>query len=495
MKDNTLLLIKDFSELQTEKNYLSVLPLSKDIKDKFKIKEVSFNTPSRSELLKNYNYCNDLFKILFKKIIEILNRIHKINFNEREWNIIIGYWLQNYIYSSYKIYNQLKFTFENEKINNIFASDFRNYDFATKNTKEFAETPHQDLNWYYCFYSKILDYFQNNFNKEIIFKKINYHKYQEKEKKSKSIKKTINFFLRKFKKSDSAFISHTYLPFLEEKKLELLFKQIPFYYYEDINSHDDKQTDSSLRKKYFNFIKKEEISFENYLISNICNFIPKSFLENFENNLKLAKTNIFPQDTKFIFTSSLNFFDEIFKIYAALQVKNKKPLFIGQHGNNYFTRIHNNFMPELDYSTKFFSWGFNSPKYKKVTGLFNFKTINFKVKRVEHSKKKLIIFLDHLSTTPYNLLYCPDENIKSLIRLKTFLSTLKKEILENVILRLNETIYKKIYGFNYLNFILDNKVEIDSGKKRTKKLLEKAKLCLFNYDSTGFLENYCNNMF
>ena len=30
-------------------------------------------------------------------------------------------------------------------------------------------------------------------------------------------------------------------------------------------------------------------------------------------------------------------------------------------------------------------------------------------------------------------------------------------------------------------------------EKNFEKLLKDAKLCIFNYDSTGFLENSCNN--
>ena len=40
---------------------------------------------------------------------------------------------------------------------------------------------------------------------------------------------------------------------------------------------------------------------------------------------------MFPKNPKLIFTSSLNFFDEIFKIYAACQMNKNKPIFIGQH--------------------------------------------------------------------------------------------------------------------------------------------------------------------
>ena len=53
-------------------------------------------------------------------------------------------------------------------------------------------------------------------------------------------------------------------------------------------------------------------------------------------------------------------YDESFKIYAALQTEKKVPYYVGQHGQNYFTQIGHKFLPELDFSDNFITWGFNS---------------------------------------------------------------------------------------------------------------------------------------
>jgi putative transferase (TIGR04331 family) len=233
---------------------------------------------------------------------------------------------------------------------------------------------------------------------------------------------------------------------------------------------------------------------ESFIFSNIFNFIPKSFLENFKYNLKMSQSNLFPKNPSFIFTSSLNFFDEIFKVYAAFQLKNKKPIFIGQHGNNYFSRIHNNYLPELNYATKFLSWGYESAKFKNVIGLFNFKTLKQNIKRKNSSRNKIVIFFDFLNNVSDNLFYNPQEITASLSRIDKFLINLKKEIKDNAVLRLNYTFYKKIYGQIYSDYYKNFKIEIDDGKKDVSKILDQAKLCIFNYDSTGFLENICNNV-
>ncbi len=493
--NNTLLLFKNFSKLSSDNYYLSVVPVSNEIKNKFKIKEIDFVLPQKNEILENYNCCDRIYKKLLKKILKLLNEIHNVNFNEREIEIIIGYWLKNYIYLSFKIFKQLEFVFEKEQIDNVLTTEHTGFNFVKENTLEFAEAHALDLKWYYCFFSKIIDYFNNDFSKNTIIKKIGDDEKPRKilRQKTKLTDKFLYFVQGKLKNSNNAFISHTYLSFLEEKKLEFLFHQLPNYY-KSLDIKNDIPINFDLRKKYSTIERNDEKNFENFLLTNIFNFLPKSFLENFKENIKLSETDFFPKNPKFIFTSSLNFFDEIFKVYAALQLKNNKPIFIGQHGNNYFSRIHNNYLPEFNYATKFLSWGYESSNFKNVTGLFNFKTVKQNFTNKIQPKKKLVIFFDFLSNVSDNLFYSPGEILKSLSRIEMFLKGIRKEIKNNVILRMNNSFYQKTYGLSYFNYFNNFEVEVDNGQKSQHKILREAKLCIFNYDSTGFLENSCNNL-
>ena len=154
--NNTLLLFKNFSKLSSDNYYLSVVPVSNEIKNKFKIKEIDFVLPQKNEILENYNYCDRIYKKLLKKILKLFNEIHNVNFNEREIEIIIGYWLKNYIYLSFKIFKQLEFVFEKEQIDNVLTTEHTSFNFVKENTLEFAGAHALDLKWYYCFFSGAL---------------------------------------------------------------------------------------------------------------------------------------------------------------------------------------------------------------------------------------------------------------------------------------------------------------------------------------------------
>lgn len=489
-----LLLTKDYSNFKRGQNYLSLIPTDPNKKKKWNIHELDFLTPSNRKTYDRYNFCNTLFKKIFKKLTKILNKLHETNFSDREWDVIIGPWLKNYIYLCYKIQKQLEFIFKENKINKVFASNFKNFDFITKDTHHFTDTISTNLNWYYCFCSKVADYFRFN-SKEIVFRKL----YPETKtieniiynKNLKIIKNIFRTFSNNLRSSNAAFISNTYLPFIEEKKLELLFFQVPSVY--ETPYIESNPTDLKVRKNYFDFSEEKKISLENFILTNLSYFIPKSFVENYKKITMHVKTKNFPKNPKFIFTSSLYLHDEVFKVYAAHQIKKNKPYYIGQHGNNYFTRIHHNYLPELKNSDKFFSWGYKN-KNKNIEGLFNFKTLNKKVENTNYNKKKLLIVLDTIANIPDNLFFYPDEIKKNLIKIKFFLDSLNKEIRDNVILRLNRDFFKKIYGIKYINFVKSFNVRIDDGETKITELLDDSKLCIFNYDSSGFLENYCKGI-
>jgi len=494
--NNILLLCQNFSRLDAKKNYLSIFPISNELKEKFMIKEINFVSPTRKKLLDKYEFCNQIYQKIIKKILKLFNEIHTVNFREKEFEIIIGYWLKNYIYQSVKIFQQLEYIILNEKVCSIIITEHKKFSLIKENSSSFAEAHALDLEWYYCFFSKIIHFFEKDFLKKIIIINIksNKSKHPKKKKDEENFKKNFLYYLLNFTKNNNrAFISHTYLPFFQEKKLELIFNQIPSYY-KSLHHQNNLPINTELRKKYSNLLIPKYKNIESFIFSNIFNFIPKSYLENFKYNLKISQSNLFPKNPKFIFTSNLNFFDEIFKVYAARQLKNKKSIFIGQHGNNYFSKIHNNYLPEFSYATKFLSWGYESFKFKNVVGLFNFKSLQQNITKKNLSRDKIIIFFDFLNTVCDNLFCYPQEITASLSRIDKFLINIKKEIKDNTILRINTSFYEKIYGQIYSGYYKNFKVEIDDGKKNVSKILDQAKLCIFNYDSTGFLENICNNV-
>jgi putative transferase (TIGR04331 family) len=477
-----LLLIKDLSNLNIKESYLNFLPLDPTLENKLKIIDIKFNLDNKDALNRKHEFCLNLYNKLIEEISRSLNKIHKVNFTIKEWNIIIGYWLKEYIYYCYTIYNQVKYVKKNYNIKKIFITDFKEFNFITDNTLQFEETVTNDLSWYLNFSSKIIEYFKFE---GIEIKKnssIQTHIHREATKIKKTsvkifIKKILNNIFINLRSQKNAFIAGTCLPFFEEKKLEMSINYLPSFYVSPTIKY--KSVDPEIRKK-FKLNSSSELSLENFIKSNLHWFLPKAYLENFNELITLAQSKCFPQNPKFIFTSILYNFDEVFKVYAASKIKNR-PLFIGQHGNNYFTQIDSNYFLELKFADKFFSWGYEDAEKKNIIRSFNFKTFNRKIKRNKKESEKIIILIN---------LY--DKSILS--NLVSFIKKLKNSIREKVVLRLREDYFEEIHGVRYSNFFKSCGVTIDDGKIRYEDLIKNAKLCVFFFDSTGFLENYCYNI-
>ena len=132
-----------------------------------------------------------------------------------------------------------------------------------------------------------------------------------------------------------------------------------------------------------------------------------------------------------------------------------------------------------------------NPK-ERIKNLFNFKTLN---KRISYkSNGKLIIVFDYLNTVPLNLYFTPDVISQDILSITSVINRLDKSIRKDTILRLNRSFYKEVFGIKYFNLLKDIGITIDDGKKSMSKLIKEARLCLFTYDSTGFLENYIYNI-
>ena len=492
MKKNIdiLLLIKEKKFFDEKKNYLNILPKNPLIRYPENFSFVNFKTFSRKELIEAYNFCNSLYDSLIIDLAKKLNSFHKLNYSIRSWNIIVGTWLFDYIHTSYKNFLDLNYIKKNYNIKYTELANYKEYNFFTNNSEEFQFRT-ADTDWSLNFCSLLYEYFNEQ---EVEIKKINNYradKFMDPLKTSNktfSIFNLFNYFNSFFQSKNKYFISNTKLPFFLEKKLEVILKQIPSNYNQPKINY--KEIDIK-KREFFSFTdNKKKFSFDNFLTQNIKYFIPSSFVENFVEIKKISESKIYPQNVNVIFTSYLYAYDEFFKVYAASQTQKKAKYYIGQHGNNYFTQIHTNNLPEIKNCDKFFSWG--HAKKPKVIGLFNFSTL--KKKNSNNKKNKLTIILNHLYSHGNNLSFNKQNHIENILSIISIIKKLDKDIKKNTILRLSNSFYREFYGIRCIDFFKNIGVDIDPGSGNLKKVLSKTKLCLFNYDSTGFLENTLQNI-
>lgn len=465
-------------------NYLFYLNYA-NLKDQFNEKEniVNHYSNTAEEIVYHEENCDNIFKSILSEMTEEFNRFHKQNFNKKSTSLILGHWLKRFIKICYDRYHLLVNAFNQYNLEKVEILDVENFNFSTKESGGIYYASINE-NWNYALISKLINFFSLGEhetikdNKNYQFLDFEYGKFQKKEKKNLKIfltKKILNSFNILRSQKDSI-VHLSYFPFLKEKSLELKLGQIPSFwnFVYNINSNFDLNE----RNKIKFDIKKNDKNIENFIKDILPYALPISFVEGFKNLLNLEKN--FPKNPKLIFSCNAFDMNDLFKVYAASKQMNGTQIISGQHGSGSFLLPDSNFIPELNFSDYYLTWGKNDNK--KYFPLFNFKTL---------SKSRVIgggNFIIYTRSLGYSLTLFDrqKENLKTIETIKKLSKNLSQEILTKTKIKLHNFSHKKLH--NNLRQIYK---EIQFKKILGKDLIQTskdAKISLFLYNSTGILE-------
>jgi putative transferase (TIGR04331 family) len=443
-------------------------------KKQFKNYEVFIINEKNKDKLKDFEYVKKTYESVLKNITPLLNSIHKKKYKKNDWEVLIFYFLSNYIFTAYdkwKLIKKLKKKYNFDPVE-IFNS--KKYSFLQEDTKSFFYQLRTD-EWDDWLNSRIIKAQNLDFVEKKIYTKEKYKKDFDNLNKLK--------FQKFFQIPDNKyFIKNIVLPKLIKIKLSLnLNKNIGLY--NDISFRKNKNF--SNKRNLFELIKCKD-SFEKFIYNSLSELFPKNFIENFnfiEKNIKFLN---WPKKPKIILTSYEHYFNDVFKIYTMNKKRKGSKFYILQHGY----QGHNDFCAtfyEKKVCTKYLSWG-NTSEDKKNISLFCTTTFGKKIKK--NIKKDILISYTEFSLKPWkqqiyprlinetkiykddliNLISLLNKN-KTEIDLKYYNQEVKKYITDEI-----ERKFKKI------NFITIDKT------KRGFEFSNKYKLIIETTNSTGFIE-------
>jgi len=439
--------------------------------------EISDNFNERE---KCYNYLNQLYEIYIQEISDNLNQIHNdLNFTKKEWKILIGPWLNNFLSIAYNRYKKIELYFETNT-NKINIVNFQNASFTPRDTLELSKFCNSKK-WNTVFYSKIIKFLKNelvnnelnldeNINK---INKFNFNIY---------IKNILKNFLFLFSRKNNFFILGTYLNLISELKLNIRLKQFMVFW---PNSQIYKKHINEEVRKKIQFKKKKK-KFENFLNYILSESIPTIYIENFNDLKKKIDSWKLSKCPKLIFTSNNYEFDELFKYFVSSRTLNGSKYIIGQHGN--ISSLENKFFEEKHGADNYIYWGRNG--LEKENG-FNFKFANEKIKK--KTAEKLLVMSHSYGTNNkiYNRL---DQNFQKKKNLITLLKNLSVDIQKTTELKLHSSYHSKPNHINNLKKKIPEIDIIDNEKIKIIKKFSQSKCIIHTYDSTGILESFLMNV-
>jgi putative transferase (TIGR04331 family) len=430
---------------------------------------------------------NDLFNELYVK----LNEVHNINFNARSWRIIIGHWLKRYVNALYNRIKTIENTIEEYDITSYYSYSKENFQFCSKDS-----------------YSAIWNFNDDELN-SILYRLIleEYGFYKTKIVSNNNIK-TLNFKVNQtynfkyfflivfsyiskfFQKEKWGIIINSYLPKVEEIKLQFKLRQFPILW-STINFKSNVEADLKNRKNISNTFSKNKTDILNKIIYKyVFEFLPICYLESFQELNETTLNCKLPESPKFIFTSNNFDTDEIFKLYVAKKIKIGTKYIVGQHGNNYGTHKYLNPTIEEITTDKFLTWGWND-KLKSHVDTFIFKTIG---KKKTYNKNGKILLIQDMPYHRINFYDNTYEYVKYLKDQIKFYNNLSNNIKSLIELRLHSS--SKLFNFYEKERWLDNdkSMKINYGEIDLFRTIKNSRIVIFTYDSTGLLETLSLNI-
>lgn len=426
---------------------------------------------------------------LLSELYLILNEFHNVNYEVRQWKIILGHWLFRYTSVLYNRFNTIEKCFLTYKISNVTIFKADDYHLSTNDSNSFIWATDDDI-WNNILYSKILKFFKNKISKKYISINPNpgfeLKNFEVKDSFFKKTYKLINSFLNFFSSNYDSVIVKSYLGTKKELQLKLGLCELPVF------RESPKTKAFNVDVKQRNILKSKLSAqpssdrFENFLKEMFFEIIPRVFIEGYSSVSKQIDNSNWPTNPKFIFTSNSFDTDEFFKIYAANHTFKGVPYIIGQHGSDYgTTKFEYCELECYDICDKFLTWGWTSNEKPKYIPMFNFLTTSKKIKYnntgglllVENS---LPHFMYPWSLTNDYRDYLNDQFL--------FTAKLKKNIQNNLIVKLHSD-WNNMNTFDNLQW-RDNapNIELDLNTSNIYKLFQKNRLVVFSYDSTGVLE-------
>jgi putative transferase (TIGR04331 family) len=454
-------------------------------------------TPFRSKGEKksdDINYLDSLFAKLLDEISSSLNAFHHTNRSSRYWNILLGHWLKRYVKVCYNRYFTIEQVLKSNQIASTAIFVSTDFSFATLDSLSFSEACNNDV-WNNMLYARVLKYMDcKDIELDLVdIKNEGYFKQDRGVLPARAsiikqlIKTTCYSILPKFSRRNDAFIINSYLPTWQEIKLQIALWQIPQRWQSPVQLPT--MIDIKMRDKFM--ISSELYSgFENFVRVLLPEMIPTCYLEGFTQLNQQVESLPWPSKPKFIFTSNNFDTDEIFKAWAGLKTEEGVPYFIGQHGNNYGTLQGSKNWPEKLSVDNFFTWGWVNENIKN-TPAFVFKTDNTRMKTKPGGGLLLLEVhappMTSLDDVFYEFSIYQEQQFR-------FVEALPKEIQKELTVRLHDSWVKTRWSDDERWNDYKASIPIDPGVDSVKKIIEKNRLVVHSYDSTGILEGLASNI-
>lgn len=460
----------------------------KDRWSKMNAEVLPYHWADREKLHADYLYLRDLYERVLGDLAIRLNRIHGENHELRYWRILVGPWLAYFMQMLYDRWLSIQEALNRFDITGTVILTGNDDEFVPNDMAHFADLMVGD-EWNHHIYAAILEDFGN----------VSCVRRAGEKKSQIALKRNGNIGIKKkiaaifvassslFVRDRDAFLISTYFPFLDEMRLHLRLGEVPQRW----SSVQSVHVNVEWRRRKWEMADQGQSHFEKFILKMIPKQIPTLYLEGYQYLVQQARGGAWPRHPKVIYSSNMLWHDTVSMAYTAEKVEQGTPLVYGQHGGLYgMARFMWSEEHEREVADKYLTWGWteNSRAETVATGL------NTKIcKRGNSSKKAPTDLLLVLGPDGPRYTYRLDSD-SGLNRLAKGISdclqfgySLSASDAYNALL---VRLFRQEYGLGVKDqwMSVHPSVRLDQGIKPIWELVGDAKLIVYTYNSTGYLE-------
>lgn len=436
---------------------------------------------------------------LFPVLCEVLNRYHDTQHGGRFWRIVLGSWLRRYVDVMLNRTRTLEECMKSYEISGTTAYKNEKYSLATYDSNA-AIWAFSDDRWNDALTVRILDLIKVTNCKVEFIEGCTSKGYQMSKSSNKQTLKSrilkwgrqqAASFLSYFSRDSDAFIINSYLPKIEEIKLQLTLGQCP-QQWEASKLEISEEPNRELRKSLSKYPTKNPFSLEDVVNVMVFELLPICYLENFAHITDLVKQQAWPARPKFIFTSINYDHDEVFKVWAALKTEYGTKYIIGQHGAMYGSDrhwYHNRVEEQI--ADQFLTWGWVDA-LPQHTQTFVLTAAGKKTKGYNPEGGLLLIELyqsHRINTWDSIAEYCNYFDDQ-----QSFVQELASSPRQQLTIRLHAGYRNTRWDDETRWGIYDPTLKIETGDLDIGNLVAQSRLVVHSYDSTGILETLSLNI-
>lgn len=458
---------------------------------------VPYHWDDREQLDGDYERLQSIYEQLLRRTSAALNEHHGTDHSLRYWRMLIGPSLFQFTHVLFDRWTTVQRACDAYEIDGTLIHDFP---LASMIPRDFVGHLFQDITWNHHMFGKVIE-FQNRIPWRRIQAPI------ESPLMSSSLARPtlrraarvalrdgVSSLLGRFTKRSEALIIRSYLPRLEEVKLQLVLGQVPKLWTPP--PEIEAVPPDLARRRQFQVESDSPDAFCRFAASMIPQLLPTVYLEGYQDLKRAAERLPWPSRPRVIFTSNADLFCTVFQQWAAMKVEAGHRLVIGQHGGFVgAAKRHPIEDHQLRICDRYLSWGWRDDRLPVHPAMI-FTNVG-KPATWNPSGNLLLVtvpmplFAFRCMSQPVG----PNQSATFVGEQIRFAKGLDKAIRATLVLRIAAAFDKK-----WRTFYVERwkkafaGVDIDPSTEPIERRLRESRLFVYTYNSTGFLETLGRNI-